>query len=180
MCFPACILHKLKGCRKGSKEIRVILAQRMDVWESGHFDTLCISVEDQWRRGDGLRPPRQQTEEDWLGSTGRRFESMVHDGKLKAAMRMVTDRDGGCLYRPDDRDSKTGAPVIDVLRGKHPAARIPEAEHFDLYEHEPDSVGIFCFEEDVARGASGIDGASGPDGLDAQTLKYWLVNWNTR
>ena len=67
LCFPACILHKLKGCRKGSKEIRVILAQRMDVWESGRFDTLCNSVEDQWRNGDGLRPPRQQTEEDWLG-----------------------------------------------------------------------------------------------------------------
>ena len=89
---------------------------------------------------------------------------MVHDGKLKAATRMVTDRDGGRLYRPDDRDSKTTAPVIDVLRGKHPEARIPEAEHFDAYEHEHDSVGIFCFEEDVARGTSGMDGASGPTG----------------
>ena len=95
---------------------------------------------------------------------------MVHDGKLKAAMRMVTDCDGGRLYHPDDRNSKTGAPVINVLCGKHLEACIPEAEHFDAYEHEPNSVGIFCFEEDVARGASGMDEASGPNGLEALTL----------
>ena len=128
----------------------------------------------------GPRPEGQRTEQDWLDSTGKRFESMVNDGKLKSAMRMVTDRNSGKLYRPDDSDSKTGAPVIDVLRGKHPEARVPSAENFNQYEHEPDSVGILIYEEDVAREAGKIDGAPGPDGLDALTLRFWLCNWTTR
>ena len=40
---------------------------------------------------------------------------MVQDGKLCAAVRMVTDLNDGGLYRPTDLDLKTGQSVIDVL-----------------------------------------------------------------
>ena len=70
---------------------------------------------------------------------------MVHDGKLHTAVWMVTDRNGGGLYCPTYLDPKTGEPAIDVLRSKHPEAHIPEADHFDEYQDEPNDVGIFCF-----------------------------------
>ena len=73
-------------------------------------------------------------DESWLDSAGRRFQKSVHDGKLRAAIRTATDRDGGGLYRPDDKDSKTGDPVIDVLRRKHPSAVIPPESDFDDYD----------------------------------------------
>ena len=70
---------------------------------------------------------------------------MVHDGKLCATVWMVTHRNGGGFYCPTDLDSKTGEPVIDVLRHKHPEARITEADHFYEYQDEPNDVGIFYF-----------------------------------
>ncbi len=52
----------------------------------------------------------------------RKYHNIFLGGKIHAAVRMVTDRDGGGAYRPYDLDSKSRLPVIDVLREKHPAA----------------------------------------------------------
>ena len=53
---------------------------------------------------------------------------MVADGRLRAAVRMLTNRDGGGVYSPEDADTKTGRRVIDVLRDKHPELMIPDVE----------------------------------------------------
>jgi len=45
---------------------------------------------------------------------------MFLGGKVRAAVRMVTNRDVGGAYRPFNTDSKFGRPVIDLLREKHP------------------------------------------------------------
>lgn len=68
-------------------------------------------------------------------------------------------------------------PVIDILKGKHPEARIPVVEHFDAYENEPNSMGIFCYEEDVANQASQLSGATSPSGVDAVPSRSWLVRY---
>ena len=117
LCLAACILHRLNGMKMKACEIRAILTQRMDVWEAGRFDTLVTSVENQWKRGDGNSGQRVDlTEEEWLESKGRRFNALVQSGKLRNAVRTVTDRNGGGLYRPTDACSKTGEPVLEVLR----------------------------------------------------------------
>ena len=148
----------------------------MDAWESGRFDTLCAAVEDQWRRGDGMRRQGALIEADWLETAGNKFQSLVHDGKLSAAVRSVTNRANGGLYRPDDKCSKeTTRLVIDILREKHPEGKIPPALHFeDMGEIDPD-IGIFCYEEDVLTQSTHLTGAAGPDGVDAETFKGWLT-----
>ena len=67
-------------------------------------------------------------EEGELDSTDRQFQAKMHNSQLHAAIRMVTERDSRKLYCPTDKDTKTGNPVIDVLRIKHPDARIPAVE----------------------------------------------------
>ncbi len=177
LCFPACILRKLQGVKKSAREIRDILSHNMDAWEAGRFDTLVAAVEQQWRRGDGHQP---STTEEQLDSLGRRYNHMVQEGKLKEAVRMITEREGGSLYRPDDNDTKTGKPVLEVLQSKHPNAVIPTVDHFDTYQNEPSSMGVFCYEEQVATNASRMRGASGPSSLDGFTLKGWLLRWGVR
>ena len=100
---------------------------------------------------------------------------MVQDGKLCAAVRMVTDLNDGGLYRPTDLDLKTGQPVIDVLRYNHLGAHILQADYFDEYQDEPDNVGIFYIEEDTTKHASHLSRAAGPSGVDEETLKHWLL-----
>ena len=57
-----------------------------------------------------------------IESAGRRYDSMVMGGKLRATVRMITTCDPGGLFKPHDSCSKTGRPAIDVLREKHPEA----------------------------------------------------------
>ena len=66
---------------------------------------------------------------------------MVHSGKLWAAVRIVTDHNSGRLYAPDDICTKTGRQVLDVLRKKHPDARIPEKNDFDSYANSAELHG---------------------------------------
>ena len=60
-------------------------------------------------------------------SIARRYHSLVIDGRLKAAVRYATNRTGGGVLAPGDIHSKTGLPVIEVLRNKHPKIRDQEA-----------------------------------------------------
>jgi hypothetical protein len=43
-------------------------------------------------------------------------------------------REGGVLL-PDNLDTKTNEPVIDLLRSKHPEARIPDVTILEKYEN---------------------------------------------
>ena len=83
-------------------------------------------------RGRPARHP-PTTDEQWAEANGRRYQGKIHDGKLRAAVRMVTDRNGGKFYLPHEEDSKTGRPVIDVLRDKHPPTAVPPEDDFDEY-----------------------------------------------
>ena len=49
--------------------------------------------------------------------------------ELVAAVRAgIIDRTGGGVLLPEDPDTKTGRPVIDVLREKHRVLMIPDLE----------------------------------------------------
>ena len=146
----------------------------MDAWEAGRHCTLVKMVEEQWRRGGQRRP---LDKEEVVESRGRRYKAMVESNRLRPAVRSRTDRVGKGLYKPNDKDTKTGELVIEVLRGKHPKATIPQEAHFDEYEEEPDSLMIVCHEEDVAKQASKLGGAAGPCGVDGETMKSWCLRY---
>ena len=50
-------------------------------------------------------------------------------------------------------------------------------EDFDVYLKTPDSIGIFVFEEDVAKQADFCTGAAGLSGVNTDTLKAWLLRY---
>ena len=172
--FAPCILHKVGGKKYTFAETKAKMEQRMDAWEAGRHCTLVKMVEEQWRRG-GQR--RSLDKEEVVESRGRRYKAMVESNRLRPAVRSLTDRVGKGLYKPNDKDTKTGELVIEVLRGKHPKATIPQEAHFDEYEEEPDSLMIVCHEEDVAKQASKLGGAAGPCGVDGETMKSWCLRY---
>ena len=68
----------------------------------------------------------------------RKYHNMVLGGKVCAAVLMVTNRDIGGAYQPFNTDSKSGCPVIDVLREIHPDTRVPSESGFDNHPGAPD------------------------------------------
>ncbi|KAL7526608.1 hypothetical protein ACHAXR_004221 [Thalassiosira sp. AJA248-18] len=103
---------------------------------------------------------------------------MVLDGKLRAAVGKVTYREMGGIFRPYDKCSKTGLPVIGVLRSKHPEAVIPPAADFDAHPVDLDGMEfmpMYLWEEHIAKGATCLSGGAGPCGVEGTQLKNWLL-----
>jgi hypothetical protein len=56
----------------------------------------------------------------------KKFAKLVLQGKPRSTVRWITEREKGGVLLPDDMDAKSGELVIDVLKEKHPDARVPD------------------------------------------------------
>ncbi len=174
--FQACILRQVRGISR-FHDVKPIIWGRLDAWDKGQYVALVKDVEEanlDIGGGGGGAMARQ----DDTTSMARKYHNMVLGGKVRAAVRMVTNRDVGRAYRPFDTDSKSGRPVIDVLREKHPDTRVPSEWDFDEHPGAPDcleSMLVYCYEECVAKAAAHLSGSAGPCGIEADMLKNWLL-----
>ena len=87
-------------------------------------------------------PPR-------LTQEARVFNSSVLDGKLRSAVQLLTSGERRGVLGPKDLCTKTCAPVIEVLRAKHPDQRIPDLQDpenlaFSEYPKVLDPIPIDC------------------------------------
>ncbi|EJK48591.1 hypothetical protein THAOC_32598 [Thalassiosira oceanica] len=214
LCFPAFMLIKqFDGRNRNAKAVKELLSQRLDLWDIERYLALLRSVTDVWNRGNGticgVRRKENKTDtsinsEDQVLSYWTRceplghsrhfssapsppkFDAMVKDGKLSAAMRMIEQKSGGGgggkLYRHDDTDTKTGDQVIDVLRSKFPETVIPAASHFDPSTWGPpeDTPPVYLSEEDILLRAKKLNSAAGMDGVDGQTARYRITSFGDR
>ena len=61
-------------------------------------------------------------------------------GKLRTAVRWITERETGGVLQPSERCTETGERVMEVLRTKHPEARAPTAASLDPHPHRPSDL----------------------------------------
>ena len=113
-------------------------------------------------RGVSSGTPKTDEEQE-----ARVFNSSVLDGKLS---------ERGGVLGPKDLCTKTGAPVIEVLRSKHPDQRIPDLQDpenlaFSEYPEVPDPIPIDCDPVTVESVAKKLTGAVGCSGVDSALLK---------
>ena len=117
-------------------------------------------------------------------SIARAFNARVLSGRLRSAVRTLTDQSGGGVRQPDDLCSKSGRPVWQVLQEKHPALRDPVLLNdphgaFEPYPNEPTPIPIYVTPEDVELICSRLSGAAGPSGTDAVDLANWLLRFGS-
>ncbi len=126
---------------------------------------------------DGGRRVEVQRQ-DKATSLACKYNNMVLGGKVCAAVRVATNRGAGRPYRLHDLDSKSGRPVIDVLRDTHPDCRVPLDKDSDAYPdtaNQLDTMPVYCYEECVTKAAARLSGSAGPCGVEAEMLKHWLL-----
>jgi len=174
--FVPLILRRIRS-KKTMSEVKMLVWSRMDAWEAGRYCALVKEVEECAMK-DGF-PHAHTNRRLELEFVGRRFNSMVHSGKLRAAVWAMTDRNPGGLYAPDDICTKTGHRVLDVLREKHPDARIPKENAFDHYANSAEvldeAMPIACYEEQISLQAANLREGAGPCGVDGTMLKEGLL-----
>ena len=100
----------------------------------------------------------------------RRYNATVLAGKLRTAVRSITDRGGGGVLGPDDACTKEGRPVLDILQEKHPDARTPDLNEpentvFEGYDRTPEVIPLVVTEDDARHLAARMHGSAGAGGL---------------
>ncbi len=94
------------------------------------------------------------------------------------------NREGGGVLQPDDKCTKTGCPVLEVLQDKHPTLRDPQIADgavdgaFEKYdEGAPSVVPVVILADMVKCIAAKLLGVAGLGGTDVVDLRNWLLRF---
>ena len=153
--------------------IRRQIAKRLDAWGEGKHamlvgDTLRLCE-------DYLTAARREETEDHRDQT---YHNLVLCGKLRLAVRWITERETGGVLQPGERCTKTGNRVSEVLRTKHPEARTPTAACLGSYTGRPPELTPVDITDDTVTAVAGrLSGSAGPGGTDSVSLQHWLLRF---
>jgi hypothetical protein len=172
--FAACVLQK-SPCVIHARNIKRRVERRLTLWIGGNYDAHVQDIVGKAMRGVG---GGQGTINKDL--VARKFNSMVLDGKLCAAVRFATDCNGGGVLLPQDACTKTGRPVMEVLLLQHPDTRIPDFEDphciaFEHYNEVPAAMPTDCTPKDLETLALRMSGSAGTSSFDAVMLRNCLL-----
>jgi hypothetical protein len=98
-------------------------------------------------------------------------------GKLRGAVRCLTERGKGGVLLPDDIDEKNGDTVREVLESKHPELRAPDVSFLEECDTLPDFVEPGVTSDTIEKVARRLGGSGGPGGTDASDLPCWLLRF---
>ena len=167
--FQMVILQRIPAVKTMS-DVRRRLKWRLDLWKSKQYTVLVEdtirSMEASLSKARGSTTPAQRA---------KAFDAKVKRGKLRSAVRYITDREGGGVLYPQDIDDKSGKTVIDALRDKHPPMREPGAAAMPTFDTTPCLVDLDITEGTVEAVASKLSGSAGLGGMDSVALKHILL-----
>ena len=167
--FAPLVLQRVPGVHT-AHDIRARIEARMDMWEQGLFDGLVHDTILNSRHS----PMQQQTDNEQIC---QQYNPQVLSGRLRPAVRHITDRDKGKVLQAKDLCTKTGKPVIEVLQSKHPSLQMPNGRSnlFQMNDPPPEIIPLDITADTVKAVASRLSGAAGPSGTDAIELRNWLL-----
>ena len=174
MTMPALLLQK-PSFRSKAREHALHLERRLKLWMDGKLDDLVHeghTIQQQLTQS-------QQSQRKDDDRTARLFAKLMMNGKVRAALRLVTQANGSgplplnSIANPNDPTSTQT--VRDVLLEKHPPKQPPKKSTIakpDTPVAEPhpvifDEINGQMIRDTILR----MDGAAGPSGLDAASWK---------
>ena len=97
---------------KASKDIRTLIGRRIEDWKENKFDKLLAEAV---RCGK-----KKQINQDSLDDkhVSKVFASLMMKGKVRSAMRWLSERASGCVLHPM-QEVKKGVTVLENLKSKH-------------------------------------------------------------
>jgi hypothetical protein len=119
---------------------------RIDAWRDSKYSLLVqdteITLEQLLTKKQGISTPDQRA---------RTFHGKVLEGDIWGAVKYITERDIGGVLLPDDKCSKTGLPVAEVLESKHPHAREPNVNTLPHNKTVPEFIEVDLTEDAVEK-----------------------------
>ncbi len=100
--FAVCVLWKSPGIIR-ARDIKCRVERRLTLWIGGQYDALVQDIVGEAMRGVGSG--RDTAKEELIA---RKYNHMVLNGKLRAAVCFVMACNGGGVLLPQDACTKTG------------------------------------------------------------------------
>ena len=167
MTMPALLLQKPFPSSKSRDHVQR-LDHRLQLWKDGNLNALLSEGRTIQGQLKGVSPRRYE-------SLSRKFANLMMEGKVRAALRLLSESSGDVLpldmvVNPDDNET-----VHDILLKKHPSRQPPKAGALvtpDLPSSEPHPVLFDGIDGQlIHKTVLKMDGAAGPSGLDAAAWK---------
>ncbi|KAF6208629.1 hypothetical protein GE061_017087 [Apolygus lucorum] len=124
--FIAIILQRDKAVKQ-AKDIRITLQQRIKLWEAGEFVPLIEITEEADKK---LKRSRARMGDD--EHKVKVFHRLVLRGKVREALRWLTEGGGGKILGPRTELDSSSRTVMDELKDKHPSPINPDAQCYEL------------------------------------------------
>ncbi|CEM24780.1 unnamed protein product [Vitrella brassicaformis CCMP3155] len=161
---------------KRKRDVKRMLWRRLEMWQKGQVEELVCEAE----RLDQQFPTTQPQLDD--ASVYRIFNKLMLEGKVRAAVRFVTERGGGGVLHPSAQaeERPPGVTVLDVLREKHPPQQQPHEEAFLPCDDLPPLIDVDITDSTVERAARSLSGSAGPTGGDANFWQTFLLRYALR
>ena len=139
------------------------------MWGAEKYDELVHEAE----MCDKLLPKRSTHVND--NEAQKIFDRLVMQGKLRAACRFITEREGGVRVMSPDEDAGDGTTVFEGLQHKHPEQEEANADAFENMDELPFLVDVDISGSHIEKTARGFSGGAGPSGLDGDQLRGMLL-----
>jgi hypothetical protein len=124
-------------CMYATKDLRALLRRRLQMWRQKLYEELIKEAEDCDRKlpqSSGKMSDEQEA---------KIFSNLILQGRLREAVRFISDRQSGGVMNPEDEAGKpSGKTVLEVLIDKHPQQRTPNEEDFMKCEELPTLIDI--------------------------------------
>ena len=172
--LTALVLQRDKMVRK-AKDIRPLLTRRMDMWEAGQLKELLQEAQRCDRQlATSLTPMNQEQVE-------RTFARLMMEGRVRSAVRLLTDRLGGGVLDPGANVEGAGSPpqrtVLDVLQEKHPPQKEADPRAFAQCDDLPLLEDVDITSSHVEQVARRLFGSAGPSGTDSDQWRSFLLRY---
>ncbi len=173
--FIRTLIQRDPDVRKG-KDVKRMLWRRLEMWREGLVEELLCEAERLDEHFATTQPPLDDE------SVFRIFNRLMLQGKIKAAVRFVTERGGGGVLHPSAQAEKRppGVTVLDVLREKHPPQQTPCEEAFLPCDSLPPLIDVDITDSTVERAAQSLSGSAGPTGGDAEFWQGILLRFGAK
>ena len=116
--------------------------------------------------------------EETANHRAQTYHSLVLRGKLRTAMRWITEQETGGVLKPGDRCTKPGDRVMEMLHAKHPDDRKLTTASLDSYPDRPLELTPVDITDDMVTAVAGrLSVGAGPGGTDSVSLQRWLLRF---
>jgi hypothetical protein len=167
--FCLAMLQKKPGITQSS-DIQRCLKHRLEEWKAEKYKALVETTE-RLMQAAMTNSQGGTTQEERL----KKYNQLMLLGNPRAAVRYLTDREGGGVLEPHTPSGKDDQTVEEALKSKHPETRKPGEEVFHQYDNLPELLDLDLNEKTVEKVARRLSGGAGLGGVNSTFLKQVLL-----